>query len=300
MCTTIAIKNNNINYMCKSMDFFEKYSYSFVYFPKGIIYEEDIFGNNLKSKYSMMGTTFRGYDQFVDGINEHGLMGSTNSFKNEVSFENGIDLQYLNLTSTKIVNVILANCKNVEEVVEMSKKIRLFKRSLVNKNNFSRHYHYMFSDITGKCIVIEFTDGKLEVYNNKYKVMTNTPKFPKHMANVESFIQKDNIEKQKFLSKKLISPTGRFIKAYNELESINDKKIFDLNLFEFLDCFSVRKSDFQNISNFENTTITIYQSILNSKDKSYEFKYFHSDNKVNFNFESLNHIKNKFIFELKK
>lgn len=300
MCTTITISKNKNYFMCKSMDFFEKYKYTFVFFPENYIFEEDIFGNNFKSKYKMMGTTFKGYDQFIDGINEFGLMGSTNSFKNEVSFENNINLKYINLTSTKLVNFFLANCKNVDEIIELSSKIRLFKKSLVNKNNFSRHYHYMFSDKNGKTIVIEFFNGKLKIYDNNLKIMTNNPKFPKHLENINSFSTKSELEKQKILSKPLISPSRRFIKAYYITKSLKEEDFNNLNLFSFLNNFSITKSNFSYISNYENTTITVYQSILNSNDKTYEFKYYNSNLITKYDFEKLKNIKYKFIDELKK
>lgn len=297
MCTTISIFNNSY-YMCKSMDFFDRYVYSFTYFPKNYFFEEDIFGVKLKSKYSMMGTVFRGYDQFVDGINEYGLMGSTNSFRNAVSFAENPEKEKLNLTSTKLLNVFLANCKDIEEVKELSKNIKIFKKSFVNEDNFSMHYHYMFTDIYGKSVVLEFEYGIITCYDNKYNIMTNSPVFPTHIKKLEKAIENNSIEN----IKNVISPSGRFLKAYHTIKNLdkfyleNKPNVF----FQILDSFAVKKSHFENRELKKEPTITIYHSILDSLEKSYTFRYFNSKNIIKYNINEFKDSNEKIVIDLNR
>lgn len=298
MCTTISI-SNNFAYMCKSMDFIDKYNYTFVYFPKNYEYEEDVFGNKLTSKYSMMGTTFKGFDQFIDGINEKGLMGSTNSFKNHVSFADFPENNAFNLTSTKLLNVFLANCQSVDEVVEFSKNIVILSKSFVNIDNFSRHYHYMITDKTGKTVVLEFVNGKIIPYINEIPVMTNGPKYPKHCQNLKKYLN-DNKNKGNKKNINEISPTRRFIKAYKILENLKDKNLDNIpyDFFNILNEVAIKKEDFKNLELFHSPTITLYQTILDSNNKKYYFKYFNSNEIVEFDFIKLNGSNEKITFDL--
>lgn len=296
MCTTISIKRNGY-YMCKSMDFKEKYNYTFVYFPENSPYEEDIFGNILRSKYKMMGTTFKGFDQFIDGINENGLMGSTNSFKNEVSFEKNPDNSLLNITSTKLLNVLLANCRDIDEVIIFCKDIRIFNKSIINKKNFSRHYHYMLTDRFGKTVILEFVNGIINIYGDNYNIMTNNPNYPRQCEILNKFLKKEENRNKIIERKDFISSSRRFINAYmtlNNLDVNNDKYDF----YSILENFAVYKDDYKNLN--ENNTITLYHSILDSENKKYTLKFLNSKVENQYTFEDFKNCKRKIIYDLKK
>ena len=88
MCTTFSINRNGETLLGRTMDLRIHHKYEFKYFPENFNYEEDVFGNRLYTKYKIMGTTFRDYDHLIDGINEKGLLGCTNSFRNVINFRN--------------------------------------------------------------------------------------------------------------------------------------------------------------------------------------------------------------------
>ena len=73
----------------------------------------------------------------------------------------------INLTSTKILNVFLTNCETLEDIKKLAPKIYVIEKSLVDENNYSRHYHYMFTDKNNKSLIVEIEDGYLKVYENK-------------------------------------------------------------------------------------------------------------------------------------
>lgn len=47
--------------------------------------------------------------------------------------------------------------------------------------------HYSINDKNGDSIVVEFTDGKINVYDNPVGVMTNGPDFPWHLKNLQNY-----------------------------------------------------------------------------------------------------------------
>jgi choloylglycine hydrolase len=48
--------------------------------------------------------------------------------------------------------------------------------------------HYVVHDATGKSIVIEYTEGKLNIYDNPLGIMSNSPTFDWHMTNLRNYV----------------------------------------------------------------------------------------------------------------
>ena len=72
--------------------------------------------------------------------------------------------------------------------------------------------HWILSDRTGSCIVIEPTPEGMKVYDNKPGVMTNSPEFPWHVTNLRHYI---GISTQQSESKTL---GGMTLTAFKDLE----------------------------------------------------------------------------------
>ena len=49
--------------------------------------------------------------------------------------------------------------------------------------------HWILTDRTGQCLVIEKTAGGLHLHENPIGVLTNSPDFPWHMTHLRSFVQ---------------------------------------------------------------------------------------------------------------
>lgn len=289
MCTTFSINRNGETLLGRTMDLRVHHRYEFKYFPENFNYEEDVFRNKLYTKYKIMGATFKDYDHLIDGINEKGLLGCTNSFRNAISFKTEPVESKLNLTSTKILNVFLTNCETLEDIKNLAPKIYIIEKSLVDDTNFSRHYHYMFTDKNNKSLVLEIEDGNLKVYENKYNVMTNSPSFAKHIRNLEKYLEKGELKGN------IYTPTKRFIRAYIELQNLKENNLFENNeniLFNSLEKFTIKKEDLENISE-ESQNITLYYSITNAKTLKYFLKYTNKEHINTFSFDDFKDEKSK-------
>jgi choloylglycine hydrolase len=53
---------------------------------------------------------------------------------------------------------------------------------------FSPPAHYVVHDASGKSIAVEYTDSKLNIYDNPLGVMTNSPAFDWQMANLRNYV----------------------------------------------------------------------------------------------------------------
>lgn len=58
----------------------------------------------------------------------------------------------------------------------------------ISENIPNTTLHWMISDITGKSIVVEQTKEKLNVFDNNIGVLTNSPTFDWHVANLNQYV----------------------------------------------------------------------------------------------------------------
>lgn len=296
MCTTFSIYENNDTFIGRTMDLEKYHKYEFKFFPEKYNYENDVFGNKLYTKYKIMGATFKNYDHLLDGINEKGLLGCTNSFRNAINFPKKSDDKKINLTSTKLLNVFLTNCKDLNDIKNFAKKIFVIKESFVDKENFSRHYHYMFTDKNNNSLLVEINDGNLEVYENPYNIMTNSPKFEIHTKNLKKYMENH------IMKGSLLTPTKRFLRAYDEILNIKKEKITKNVLdtfFKSLEKFKILESDYSEYIE-DRHNITLYYSIISANEKKYYLKYTNSDFINYFSFDDFKNEFSKKIVELKK
>lgn len=165
----------------------------------------------------MMGLCFEGRDPLKDGVNEHGLMGCTNSFAQSNTYAGTVDQRKkINLSSLHYLNYALGNYRTVAELVEDLDQIYLSKRDAQGDLQICPDFHYFFADGQGNSIVLEPKNGRLEAYENPYGVMTNSPYLSSHEKRLKKLMDPDKLHA--FNAAKHLpggyDPISRFIKAY--------------------------------------------------------------------------------------
>ncbi len=143
----------------------------------------------LTTKYAVlgMGTIFDDYPTFADGMNEKGLGCAGLNFPIYVSYSKEDIEGKTNIPVYNFLLWVLANFSSVEEVKEALKNANIVDIP-INKNIPNTTLHWMISDITGKSIVVEQTKEKLNVFDNNIGVLTNSPTFDWHVANLNQYI----------------------------------------------------------------------------------------------------------------
>ena len=216
MCTGIKINYDDGCVMGRTMDYEVPLNYNAIYLPRNYNFCDDLMGNPLYSKYKTLGMCFENLDPLKDGVNEHGLIGITNTFRVFNLYANQVEPQKVNVSSLYYFTYALANYKTVEELVEDLPNIRIATRDHREENIISPNFHFMFADSTKRCIIIEPKKGELIYYENPYDVMTNSPAFESHVRKLKKFLDLDNLEE--FNSPKDLpggyDPFSRFIKAF--------------------------------------------------------------------------------------
>lgn len=216
MCTGIKIDYDDGCVMGRTMDYEVPLNYNAIYLPRNYNFCDDLMGNPLYSKYKTLGMCFENLDPLKDGVNEHGLIGITNTFRVFNLYVNQVKPEKVNISSLYYFTYALANYKTVEELVADLPNICISTKDYKNENVISPNFHFMFADSTKRCIIIEPKNGELIYYENPYDVMTNSPGFKSHVRKLKKFLDLDNLEK--FNSVKDLpggyDPFSRFIKAF--------------------------------------------------------------------------------------
>ena len=224
MCTGIKIDYKDGCVMGRTMDYEVPVNYNVLYLPRDYNYCNDLMGNPLYSKYKSLGVCFHNRDPLKDGVNEHGLVGITNTFTGFNLYDNKVMHDKLNISSLNYFTYALANYKCVEELIKDLPNIHISSKNYKKENVISPDFHFMFADSTKRCIVVEPQKRQLVYYENPYNVITNSPGLESHIRRLNKYMDLEKLED--FNSSKNLpggyDPYSRFIKAFY-LTKMNEK-----------------------------------------------------------------------------
>lgn len=131
----------------------------------------------------------------LDGMNDQGLGLSANAFLNAATPPLGNDSAKI-MSTNDIGAWILGNFKTVTELKAAisSDNTQFWLPKLPILGNLASPLHYIVFDKLGNSLVIEFVNGKKNIYDNPVGVMTNGPEFPWHLTNLSNYTQ-NNVDK---------------------------------------------------------------------------------------------------------
>lgn len=287
MCTTIGFSYRDGQVFGRTLELGLVLENKILYIPRGKK-RIQTFEGAIQSKYNALGTAFFDIASFGDGINEHGLMGSTNYFQSYASFADEAADGMINTDTANAFDYLLTSCKNVQEVRAEADKMNLLAE--MNEQEALAN-HFFFMDASGATVVLEPKDGKLLAYENPYGVLTNTPEFPWHVTNLKNYIhlQPQNIAETQLNGNKItqfgqgtgmlglpgdFTPPSRFIRAAYYV-SATDKNLERipaiLQGFRILSQFDIPEGAIID-SATDHQDETLYTSIMDTQRLSYHIK----------------------------
>lgn len=290
MCTTVGFSYKDGVVFGRTLEIGIKLDNKILYVPR----DEKNFINakNAKfdSKYAAIGSGFFNITSFGDGINEKGLMGSSNFFPGYASFSKESVEGKINMTTSNAFDYLLTRCKDVNDVRKESKNIILLEQ-IDKEDRSSTSNHFFFMDNKGDKVVLEPEDGKLVCYDNPYGVLTNSPEFRWHATNLGNYVnlKAENIEENRF-NETVISkfgegtgmlglpgdftPPSRFIRAAYFVSNTDkdlERNEAILQAFRILSQFDIPKGAIADpIANHKDETL--YTSIMDAKKIAYFIK----------------------------
>ena len=232
MCTGIKVNYHNGSIMGRTMDFEVPVNFNAQYLPKNYEYCNDLMGKVLYTKYKTLGMCFENRLPLKDGVNEHGLIGITNTFTGFKLYDNKVHKDKKNISSLNYMTYALSNYKSIDELIQDLPNIHMSSRDHEGNKVITPDFHFMFTDGTKRSLVIEPKRKQLIAYENPYDVMTNSPGFESHVRRLVEHIELENLDD--FNSSKNLpggyDPVSRFIKAFYltkmNVESNNSNEAF--------------------------------------------------------------------------
>ena len=141
-------------------------------------------GLKFKSRYGYVGV-YTEYEAFVvEGLNEKGLSAGLFFFPQYGSYP-AYDAAFneLTLCDMQFVPWVLSQFSTIDEVKEGLKEVRL-----VTLDSKVGAVHWRISEPGGRMVVLEFVDGVPHFYENPLGVLTNSPGFQWHLANLNNYV----------------------------------------------------------------------------------------------------------------
>ena len=270
------------------------------------------------SKYSVIGTAFFEISSFGDGINEMGLMGSSNLLPNYATFSDKIVEGKINMTTSNTFDYLLSRCKDVEEVRKEAENIMVMKDEDTD-GGMTTSMHFFFMDAKGEKVVLEPVDGKLVAYDNPYGVLTNAPEFPWHETNLKNYInlRSENVEEADFNGESVakfgegtgmlglpgdFTPPSRFVRASYFVSNTpkdldRDKAI--LQVFRILSQSDIPTGAIKGEGG-KTQDQTLYTAVMDTKRQAYFIKCHDNINIQSFYLEDYKDEKDIKFIDLKK
>lgn len=147
-------------------------------------------GHKWTGKYGFAGISLINENFIGEGLNEAGLnagmfyfpgFGSLSQYNKKKAAKS--------LSDMNLVTWLLTNFATVEEVKKHIHKIIIVPIAYESDGKPVGTAHWRVTDAKGGSIVIEITDGgKVNIYDNKAGVLTNSPQFPWHITNLSNYV----------------------------------------------------------------------------------------------------------------
>ncbi len=190
-CTEILIKAKDASVVnVRSMEFEIDLKSTVNVQPRGELFTsltpDSTPGLQWTNRYGYVYMNALGYPLALDGLNEVGLsfgalyLPSYTVYQDVPKGENSKALWNLDFGLW-----VLGNFSTVEEV-----KIALQSVYVCELKTFFAisPLHFNVTDATGKSIIVEYTANGLNIYDNKIGVLTNSPPYDWHMANIRNYL----------------------------------------------------------------------------------------------------------------
>jgi choloylglycine hydrolase len=158
-----------------------------------------------------------------EGINEKGLTAHLLTQGDSVMPALVLNKQTVNAMSW--AKYVLTTCATVNEVVDGLRNYQFMPmEAMYQGHKVTNPSHFAVNDASGDAAIIEFNDGKLDVFHGpQYNVMTNEPKYTEQLAN----LAKVRSEKKQYSVEQLpggANPMNRFIRISFNMANMPEPK----------------------------------------------------------------------------
>lgn len=143
-------------------------------------------GLKFKAKYGYVGIYTDYQDFVVEGVNESGLSAGLFFFPAFGEYTPYVaKRKSLALCDLQVVSWVLSQFSSIDEIKSAIEKKEV---DIISIDSRIGTVHWRFAEPGGRVVVLEFTNGKANFYENPLGVLTNSPNFPWHLTNLANYI----------------------------------------------------------------------------------------------------------------
>lgn len=190
MCTALTLKTKDGQHLFgRNMDIEYNFNQAVHLVPRNFEYKNVATNETNSTKYAVMGmaTIIDNHPLFAEAMNEKGLACAGLNFPGFAYHSDNLIDGKNNLPPYDLILWILSNFETIEDLKPELENINLVNRQL-NSSTPLPTLHWIVSDKSGNCLVIENTKEKLIIYDNEVGVLTNAPTFNWHTTNLIQYM----------------------------------------------------------------------------------------------------------------
>lgn len=141
-------------------------------------------GMTFTAKYGYVGLSVEQEEFVAEGLNEEGLSAGLFYFPRYGLYEDYNEaVKAQSIADLQLVAWILGSFKTVDEAVTALKDVHV-----IAVDPRASTAHWRIADPSGRQVVIEITDRKVNVYENTLGVLTNSPGFEWQLTNLNNYV----------------------------------------------------------------------------------------------------------------
>ncbi len=141
-------------------------------------------GLKFTARYGYVGISVEIPDFVAEGVNEAGLSAGLFYFPKYGSYEAySPKKNAATISDLQLVSWMLSSFATLDEVKQGLEEVHV-----VSSDPRASTVHWRIADATGKQVVLEIVDGKMNFYENKLGVLTNAPGFEWHLTNLNNYV----------------------------------------------------------------------------------------------------------------
>lgn len=198
------------NFFGRTMDFSYDIEPSFYIFPKNQAWKNQINNNTMTNKYGILaiGQEADGMLGIFDGVNDNGFAAAALYFPGFAKY-NESDEGKIPIASIDLLLYLLGNCGSVNEIENILSEISIMGISDPITQTVAP-LHWIATDKSGKCAVIEQTANGLQIFDNHIGVLANSPNFQWQITNLRNYTEINEIQKNEaYWGNQILKPFGQ-------------------------------------------------------------------------------------------
>ncbi|MEI6687769.1 MAG: linear amide C-N hydrolase [Thermoleophilia bacterium] len=196
MCTSFTITSNKSEIVYgRTLEFTLPLHSVPIVFPKGVTRtgtglagQPGVGGLTWETTHAAVGMNGVGLEIILDGVNDAGLVAAAFNFP--------VSAEYVAITPEQesqavacheVATYLLTTCATVAEVRAALANVPVHGPHMAAYGGQVPMVHYSVHDAQGNSVVLEWTDGELQIHDNPTTVLTNEPPFPMQIAHLAEY-----------------------------------------------------------------------------------------------------------------